>query len=257
MMNYNALQVTGRRRFNRGFEFLTNYTWSRGLTNNLGYYGGTGASQSAHWQDAYNGSADYGPAFFDATNIFTFAGYYDLPFGRGRTVGANMNRALDAVIGGWKVGVVAKLHTGFPFTVSSPGNYKVNQRANRANHYRQLVVQNRSVDHWFGTGPSVAGCGINVDNGVCAYGQESTTGFGTASVGSGRSPGYKNVDANLSKSFTLKGETNLQFRANFYNVLNTVSLAAPQNSISSANFGQITNTLSTERQIELALKLSF
>ena len=256
MMNYNALQVTGRRRFNRGFEFLTNYTWSKGLTNNLGYYGGTGSSQSAYWQDAYNGAGDYGPAFFDATNIFTFAGYYDLPFGRGRLVGSNMNRFADAIVGGWKVGAIASLHSGFPFTVSSPGNYSVNQRANRGNHYRNLVVQNRSVDHWFGTGPSATACGI-VDNGVCAYGQESATGFGTASVGSERSPGYKNLDANLSKSFSFYRETNLQFRANFYNVLNTVSLAAPQNDISSGTFGQITGTLSTERQIELALKLSF
>jgi hypothetical protein len=257
MMNYNSLQVTGRRRFNHGFEFLTNYTWSKGLTNNLGYYGGTGSSQSAYWQDAYNGSGDYGPAFFDATHIFTFAGYYDLPFGRGRLVGANMNRFLDTVVGGWKVGAVTNLHSGFPFTVSSPGNYAVNQRANRANHYRKLVVQNRSIDNWFGTGPSATGCGVNINNGICAYGQESTTGFGTASVGSERSPGFKNVDANLSKSFTLKEGTDLQFRANFYNVLNTVSLAAPQNDISSTTFGQITGTLSTERQIELGLKLSF
>lgn len=257
MMNYNALQITGRRRFNRGFEFLTNYTWSKGLTNNLGYYGGTGSSQSAYWQDAYNGSGDYGPAFFDATNIFTFAGYYDLPFGRGRQFGANMNRFVDTVVGGWKVGTIANLHSGFPFTVSSPGNYSVNQRANRGNHYRKLVVRNRSIDHWYGTDPSATGCGVDTDNGVCAYGQQSTTGFGTASVGSERSPGFKNVDANLSKAFSLYRETKLEFRANFYNVLNTASLAAPQNDISSATFGQITNTLSTERQIELALKLSF
>jgi hypothetical protein len=168
-----------------------------------------------------------------------------------------MNRFVDTIVGGWKVGAVANLHSGFPFTVSSPGNYSVNQRANRGNHYRKLVVQNRSVDNWFGTGPSATACGINVDNGVCAYGQESTTGFGTASVGSERSPGFKNVDANLSKAFRFYRETNLEFRANFYNVLNTVSLAAPQNDISSSTFGQITGTLSTERQIELGLKLSF
>ena len=256
-MNYNSLQVTGRRRFNHGLEFLTNYTWSKGLSNNLGYYGGTGSSQSAYWQDAYNGAGDYGPAFFDATHIFTFAGYYDLPFGRGRQFGANMNRVLDEAVGGWKLGTVASLHSGFPFTVSSPGNYAVNQRANRGNHYRKLVVQDRSVDHWFGTGPSATACGVDQDNGSCAYGQESTTGFGTASVGSERSPGFKNVDANLSKSFNLKEGIDLQFRANLYNVLNTASLAAPQNDISSASFGQITGTLSTERQIELALKLSF
>ena len=257
MMNYNSLQITGRRRFNHGFEFLTNYTWSKGLTNNLGYYGGTGSSQSAYWQDAYNGSGDYGPAFFDATHIFTFAGYYDLPFGRGRQFGGNMNRFVEAIAGGWKLGAVANLHSGFPFTVSSPGNYAVNQRANRGNHYRKLVVQNRSVDHWFGTGPSATQCGVDQNNGICAYGQESANGFGTASVGSERSPGFKNVDANLSKAFALYHETKLEFRANFYNVLNTVSLAAPANDISAQNFGQITGTLSTERQIELGLKLSF
>ncbi len=256
-MNYNSLQVTGRRRFNRGFEFLTNYTWSKGLTNNLGYYGGTGSSQSAYWQDAYNGAGDYGPAFFDAKHLFTFAGYYELPIGRGRLVGNSMNRALDAAVGGWKVGAVTSLHSGFPFTVSSPGNYKVNQRADRGNHYRKLVVRNRTIDQWFGSDPSAKACDKDLNDGVCAYGQESTTGFGTASVGSERSPGFKNLDANLSKSFKFMEGTDLQFRANFYNVLNTVSLAAPQNDISSSTFGQITGTLSTERQIELGLKLSF
>ncbi|MGI4757604.1 MAG: carboxypeptidase regulatory-like domain-containing protein [Janthinobacterium lividum] len=257
MMNYNSLQVSGRRRLTNGLEFLTNYTYSKGLTNNLGYYGGSGtASQSAYWQDAYNGSADYGPAFFDATHIFTFGGYYELPFGRGRLFGSHMNRVVDEAVGGWKLGVTSILHTGFPITISSPGNYNVNQRANRGNRYRALHITNRSVDHWFGTDPSATVCGLS-DNGVCAYGQESTNGFGTASVGSERAPSYKNVDANLSKAFAITEGSNLQFRANFYNVLNTVSLAPPDASSSSTTFGLINGTNSTERQIELALKLTF
>ncbi|MBB5055968.1 hypothetical protein HDF16_000637 [Granulicella aggregans] len=257
-MNYNSLQVTGRQRVTHGLEVLTNYTYSKGLTNNLGYYGGSHtSSQSAYWQDAYNGRGDYGPAFFDAKSIFSFAGYYELPFGRGRLYGSNMNRVLDEAVGGWKLGAIANLHSGFPFTVSSPGNYSVNQRANRGNHYRTLIVKGRSVDHWFGTDPSATACGVDQDNGTCAYGQESTTGFGTAAVGSERSPGYKGVDANLSKSFAIREGTNLQFRANFYNVLNTTSLGSPQNDISSSSFGQISDTVSTERQIELALKLTF
>jgi hypothetical protein len=257
MMNYNSLQVSGRRRASKGLEFLTNYTYSKGLTNNLGYYGGSGtASQSAYWQDAYNGSADYGPAFFDSKHIFTFGGYYDLPFGRGRLVGSNMNRALDEVVGGWKLGVTAIVHSGFPITIASPGNYNVNQRANRANHYRNLKVVTRSVDHWFGTDVSASACGLT-DTGGCAYGQESANGFGTAAVGSERAPSYKNVDANLSKAFSFTENTKLDFRATFYNVLNTVSLAPPDNTISSGTFGLINSTISTERQIELALKLSF
>jgi hypothetical protein len=260
MMNYNALQITGRRRLAQGLEFLTNYTWSKSLTNNLGYYGaggGAAASQSAYWQNAYDGGADYGPAFFDATNIFSFSGYYDLPFGRGKMFGGNMNRAVDEVVGGWKLGGIASLHSGFPITLSSPEHYSVNQRTDRANHYRALQVRGRSTAHWFGTDPSATPCGSDVDNGSCAYGQESSTGFGTASVGSERGPHYADFDMAASKGFAITEGSHLDFRADFFNVLNTTSLAPPVVDTSQTNFGQITNTVSTERQIQLALKLVF
>jgi hypothetical protein len=259
MMNYNSLQVTGRRRLTRGLEFLTNYTWSKSLTNNLGYYGaggGAGASQSAYWQDSYNGGADYGPAFFDTTHIFSFSGYYDIPLGRGKQFGGDMNRFADLAIGGWKVGAIASLHTGMPVTMFSNQNYSVNQRTDRANQYRKLVIRNRSVDHWFGTDPSVAGCASNHDNGICAYGEESSTGLGTARVGSERAPGYHNLDAALSKAFNITESKHLDFRADFFNVLNTTSLAPPTNNIS-GGIGLINGTVSTERQIQLALKLVF
>jgi hypothetical protein len=96
-----------------------------------------------------------------------------------------------------------------------------------------------------------------VNNGVCAYGEESSTGFGTARVGSERAPSYKDFDMAASKRFSITEGSNLEFRADFFNLLNTVSLGAPDQSISDTNFGQITNTNSTERQIQLALKYTF
>jgi hypothetical protein len=260
VMNYNALQITGRRRLAQGLEFLSNYTWSKALSNNLGYYGaggGAGASQSAYWQNAYDGGADYGPAFFDATHNFSFSGYYDLPFGRGRLFGNNVNRIVDEGIGGWKLGAIASLHSGFPITVASPQFYNVNQRANRANQYRRLLVRGRSTAHWFGTDPTAAPCASDVNNGSCAYGEESSTGFGTARVGSERAPHYADFDMAASKGFAITEGSSLQFRADFFNVLNTSSLAPPTNDVSQGNFGQITSTVSTERQIQLALKLVF
>jgi hypothetical protein len=260
MMNYNALQVTGRRRLARGLEFLSNYTWSKSLSNNLGYYGaggGAGASQSAYWQNAYDGGGDYGPAFFDATQSFSFSGYYDLPFGRGKLFGSNINRVVDEAVGGWKLGGIASLHSGFPLTLNSPEHYAVNQRADRANHYRKLLVRGQSTDHWFGTDPTASACGSDVDNGACAYGEESSTGFGTARVGSERGPHYADFDMAASKGFAITEGSNLQFRADFFNVLNTTSLGPPVNDVSQSNFGQITSTVSTERQIQLALKLVF
>ena len=259
MMNYNALQVTLRQRVTRGLEFFTNYTWSKSLTNNLGYYGaggGAAASQSAYWQNSYDGGADYGPAYFDVTHNFSFAGYYDLPFGRGRQFGSDMNRFVDLAVGGWKVGAIATLHSGLPITMFSNQFYAVNQRTDRANHYRKLVIRNRSVTNWFGTDPSATPCTSDHDNGICAYGEESSTGLGTAAVGSARAPNYHDLDAALSKAFNITESKHLDFRADFFNVLNTTSLAPPTNNVS-GGIGLINSTVSTERQIQLALKFVF
>jgi hypothetical protein len=263
MMNYNALQATARKRYGNGLEFLADYTWSKSLTNNLGYYGAGGggnASQSAYWQNAYNGGQDYGPAFFDASNIVSLSGYYSLPFGRGRQFGGGINRWLDEAVGSWKIGSIMSFHSGFPITVvDSTATYSraVNARYARGNHYRALKIHGQSSDHWFGTDPSAVPCGVDQDNGVCAYGAESSTGFGTASVGSERNPGYHDVDLALSKDFAITEATHFEFRSDFFNVLNWTSLAPPTNDASSEAFGQITSTVSNPRNIQLALKLVF
>ncbi|WP_130421093.1 hypothetical protein [Edaphobacter modestus] len=162
-----------------------------------------------------------------------------------------------------------------PITISSNTNYFVNQRTDRADRFRPLHIRNQSVNNWFGTdttayvpvttsdqnGTSVVnGCSDLKYNPVglgCAYGPESTIGLGTSRVGAERAPSYHNLDAALSKAFTITGEKQLAFRADFFNVLNTTNLAPPSNNISATNFGQITSTVSTERQIQLALKLTF
>jgi hypothetical protein len=175
-----------------------------------------------------------------------------------------MNRFADLAVGGWKVGAVASLHTGFPITMFSNQYYHVNQRTDRANHYRKLIIRNRSTNDWFGTDPSAVPCPSGVDNGVCAYGEESPTGLGTAAVGTERAPAYHDLDAALSKAFNITESKHLDFRADFFNVLNTTSLAPPSNNVSGGvptaavnNLGIITSTVSTERQIQLALKLVF
>jgi outer membrane receptor protein involved in Fe transport len=263
VMNYNALQVTARRRASHGLEFLANWTYSKGLSNNLGYYGaggGAGASQSAYWQDAYHGGADYGPEFFDARHNISISGIYELPVGRGRQFGSGMNRLEDEVIGGWKLSSVMSFHTGFPVTVSSNALYTttVNARASRGNHLRALKVVNRTETNWYGTDPSAIPCAAGTDNGVCAYSEESATSFGNAAVGSERAPGYQQIDASLSKDFAVTEGSHLEFRSDFLNAFNMVSLAPPSNSASAgSSFGQISNTVNAPRNVQLALKFVF
>jgi hypothetical protein len=263
VMNYNSLQVTGRRRLSHGLEFLANWTYSKGLSNNLGYYGaggGAGDSQSAYWQDAYNGGADYGPTYFDAKHNLSVSGYYELPFGRGRQFGSGINRFADEAIGGWKFSTIMSFHTGFPITVNSNALYStaVNARASRANHLRPLKVVGRTSKNWFGTDPSAQPCANDTDNGACAYSAESAFSFGNASVGSERGPGYQQVDLSLSKDFAVTEGSHLEFRSDFLNAFNMVSLAPPSNNATPNNsFGQISSAVNDPRNIQLALKFVF
>ena len=95
---YDSMQASLRQRSAKGVEFLASYTLGKTRTNNRGFYGvfgGTGlqgvtsATEGAYWQNTYDPDAEWGPAFHDVRHNFIFSSTYELPFGRGRTWGAN------------------------------------------------------------------------------------------------------------------------------------------------------------------------
>jgi len=259
-MNYNALQVTGRKRYSYGLEFIAAYTFSKTMSDNLGYYGAGGgslATQSAYWQNAYDRHADYGLAFFDVTHNFNLGGVFDLPYGKGRAFGKDAPKAVDWILGGWQLGYNFNIHSGFPITITSPNNSNAGNRTERSNHYRPLVLMNQTIDNWFGTDPSARPCPASGDNGTCAYGQALVGTFGNSSIAAQRAPIYKNFDATIGKNFHFTERQYLQFRAELFNAFNMVSFGSPSNNASAANFGQITVQANSPRVIQFALKYYF
>jgi len=97
---YHSLQATLRKRMSKGLEFQTSYTFSKGMSDAIGYYGegGQSASQSAYWQNLYDQRAEWGPTYFDARHMFTLSHVWDIPVGRGRAFGGSMNRVLNQFI---------------------------------------------------------------------------------------------------------------------------------------------------------------
>ena len=258
-MNYNGAQVTLRQRATHGLEYTANYTYAKSMTNSAGDYGQPGISgQNGSFQDGYNGRADYGPAGQDIRHNLNFVGVYAVPFGRGQSYGSHVNRIVDLLAGGWKASTSVILYSGLPVTINAPGSSNTNAYGTqRANHYRKLVIRNRSTADWFGTDPSAQPCSGGGDNGVCAYGISAPLTFGTASVNSERAPGYKQVDASTFKDFHITESQALGFRADFFNVLNMTSLQNPNNDSSSSTFGQITNVRSPARQIQFSAHYQF
>lgn len=260
MMNYNALQATVRQRSWHGLAGTINYTYARAMTNAVGFYGSSGIANANNYnQDYYNNHAEYGPTSQDVRHNLNGVMSYELPLGRGRMFGSNMNRALDEIVGGWKVGFTAVAYSGFPVTINnSVNNAYTNNKIQRANHYRPLKINSRGLNAWFGTDPSAISCATRgIDNGLCAYGAPADGSYGSGRVGSERAPGYQQYDATASKDFTVWHEQKFSFRADASNVFNMTSLSNPNNTAQSANFGRITAVRSGPRRLQLSLRYTF
>ena len=121
VMNYNALQVVLQKRYSNGLQGQVSYTWSHCLTNNSGYYGvwsQTSATPgSPYYQNLYDPQADYASCYFDSRNILSAYATYDLPFGKGKKYGSNMNSVANAVVGNWQANAIISIHSGFPLAV--------------------------------------------------------------------------------------------------------------------------------------------
>ncbi len=260
--NYNGLQMSYRQRFAKGLEFLASYTYSKTLTDNIGYYGSGGgvAGLGFYQRNYYDRNADYGRAFFDARNVFSWAGTYELPVGKGRSFAGDLHPALNAVIGGWAVNSIVSIRSGFPISIRANDN---SQQAPRAGGYPNIVP---GVDPYNADGLRRALSTVPTDGGYfnpAAFVLPAAGTFGNAGVGIITAPGFANIDFGIGKKFYFTERHHLDFRADFFNLPNHPNFAPPNvNWSDTANFGKITNTIgggtaAGARNLEFSLKLFF
>ena len=273
MMNYNALQATLRQRLTDGLEYTVNYTYSKAMTNSLGNYSLQVNGYSGAFQNYYDSAADYGPAGYDATHNLSFTSVYALPAGRGQKYFTNANRAVDEIIGGWKVSAVGVVWSGFPETITAPGNNSNSYGVSRANQYMKLKIVNRKIfptatnpnGNWFGTDPSALPCTqpgsrINALGAACAFGVPAPNTFGSSRNGAVRGPGYANVDLSAFKDFQTYKQQTIGFRFDAFNAFNIVSYGNPDTGVTDSGFGEIAlqgSIRSVERHLQFSLRYTF
>jgi hypothetical protein len=244
---YHALQVVWQKRLSSGLQYSVAYTWSKCMSDAIGYYGagGQSGSQSAYWQNIYNAASEWGPCFYDVSHVGTGNVIYELPFGRDRAFGKNMNKFANAVVGGWQIGGILSLHGGFPLTITASDSTKTGSRGARANCLVPGTV--------FGKQNAITGGGYLWFD-PSAYGPQNGT-FGSCGVGTIRGPGLATLDMSLVKHFTFTEHQNLEVRGEAINVSNTPILNAPTRGLG-ANLGYIRSSQGA-RNIQLALKYNF
>ena len=238
-LSYEALIARYQHQFSSGLTIMANYTYSKALTD--GWEGG-GSTQS---QIATCRSCDRGPTSYDIPHHFVVSTVYQLPFGRGKSFGANWNRGVDALAGGWAVDAIVTLATGNAFSVTAPnrtGSNFTSVRANRSCDGRddQLSRHVRSDGFaWFD-----ASCFAAPQPGY----------FGNSGRGVLFGPGTNNWDIGLQKNFRLAESSRFELRGEFFNAFNHAQFNNPDAQAGDVNFGVISSA-NPPRLIQVAGRL--
>jgi hypothetical protein len=262
-MNYNSLQAVVQKRISNGLQGQVAYTWSHCLTNNSGYYGIGGqaagaTSASPYYQNLYNPAGDYASCYYNANNIVSIFATYDLPVGRGKQFGANMNPVVNQVVGGWQASTIISTHTGFPLAIGDNDGDTTGTggRGARPDCGVQQVFKRSRLAPNFGGYQWMSPAGFS-DPAPGHFGNCPAQG---PIVG----PGFFNADIGLMKNFHFSETKYVQFRTDFLNAFNQVNLGHPDTgwSASGGTFGQIGPAVGTPssqpaRNIQVALKMYF
>jgi len=257
-MMYNALQAVLQKTLSHGLQAQVSYTFAKCMSNNTGYYGtwsGARGSSTAspYWQNIYDPKAEWAPCYYDETNNLTAYAVYDLPVGQGKQFGSGMNKALNAVVGGWTVSPIMTLHTGFPLALYTNATDPTGTAS------RGLRPDCDGTNTVWGRRPfTVAGGGGGIAYFDPSNYTDPTTTFGTCApqLGGLRGPGYYNWDMSLQKNFQLTERFRLQFRTDFLNTFNRLNLAVPNTTVNTSTTGVI-QASQPARNIQFALKLYF
>jgi hypothetical protein len=278
--NYNGLQTKLEQQYWKGFNFLATYTWSKTISNAFDQLnGGSVQGFRAPYVPGFGPGFDRTLASFDIRNVFHFSGGYQLPFGKNKQFLSNSGKITDAIVGGWSGNWIVTLQGGQPITMRCPSATTAGTSCNDINVPGQsqqlgLHIDSNKKLSWFGnpkafqqpcllgpTGPipnSPAGCTLLTGTGILGGNPATTYG-----------PPIKTFDFSIFKAFQLTERFSLQFRSEFFNILNHPNFNAPgfggngvisvsnATNFNSSNFGEIGSTRTAPRQVQFALKLYY
>jgi hypothetical protein len=248
--------VTLHKNTGYGLQFDLNYTWSHSIDNtsliaNAMAYNGYGFICDVVRPRECRGNSD-----FDVTQYLNGDFLYELPFGRGKSIGATMPRWANEIVGGWEVSGLPSWHTGNAYQASA--NAFVAGFSNNAPAILtgSIALLKAKVNGGKGARVNVY---ANPDAALAAF--HGPVGFQIGTRNNLRGPGWFNIDMGVAKTFPIYAEkVVLKFRADAFNATNHPSFNTPCNDITEATcypFGSITGTASNARVLQGALRMEF
>jgi hypothetical protein len=267
--NYNALQATLRHQMSHGFQFDLNYTYSKSidLCSDAERVGNSSALNFSGGCQMFNAWSPYlfrAVSDFDTTNQFNANWIVDLPFGQRRAIAAHVNKAVDAVIGGWQLSGLFRWTSGFPYTIyNNPSDYPTDWYWEGAamptvSHLKSGAYRLANGDVNLFPDPATAESSFN----PALPGQVGVRNFV-------RGDGFFGIDLGLSKRWAMPFNEKqiVALRWEVFNVTNSTrfdfndqnssSASESNNSIAVPNFGNYTHLMTNPRVMQFALRYEF
>lgn len=224
--HYDSFQGTVKINALQGWTVQGSYTYQRQEGAGWGPY-------DANYYFLYNRAAGYGDSNTLPHNQITIAQNYDVPFGRGKKYGANINRIADYALGGWSISGIMTYYSGFPF---SPTLENYPGSPNQGPNNRPML----------GTGDPFAGAQGNRNQffvgGIgTAFLLPGPNTFGNYPINTLIGPLFIQQDISLAKTFKLTERIGFILRADAANAFNHTNLGSPNSDVQSSSAGQITS----------------
>ena len=244
--SYNAFQFQLKRRHTSGFSYLVSYTLSKSLDHCSGYFNEDGCNP----QDPYEFNDNWGPSAFNIPHVFTTSWVYELPTGVGGRLRTG-SKILDHILGPWQLNGIVRFASGQNYHVGvsgdlantgNAGSNNINGGYLRANLVGDPEPGSRSPQQWLNT---------------AAFEVPEPFTFGNLGRHVFQGDPYANLDLSIFRKFRFLEDKILELRVEMFNATNHPTWNRPTAQIDNPNFGKIFSTRSTERQIQLGLKIHF
>lgn len=236
---YDSLQIQLERRFTKGWQYRVAYTLSKTKDNGEGAFDAV-ADTNINFIEPFTTSR------IDFPNVFSAESVYDVPFGRNKQFGSDIPKVLNAILGGWQLNTIFRAQSGLAFDV-------------RRNGVRVDLIGDPY------TGNRLKAPYLNYS----AFRDAPAGRFGNLERNSLRSPSTYQLNLGMSKNFGIYENIKLQFRTEFFNILNTPQPGVPNTDLNSTPptgtltgtenyFGVIRSTQPfSNRQIQFGARLEF
>ena len=246
------MQIRFQKRASHYISFEGNYTLSKSTDNSSAGANSfiTDLLSAGNPQVLDDLKAEHGISANDATHRLALATIAEIPVGRGRWIGHDMNRVLDAVVGGWSISAILTFQSGTPLTLAL-ADARLADGSQRPDVICSQLSTGISYHQAAATGQPILNASCFADPG------DQVPGNAPRYFSNLRSNGIHNADLSFSKEFAIREGMKLQLRGEFFNFTNTPRFAAPDTLFGDSTFGMVTSTLGSPRHTQIGVRFEF